>query len=71
MYAIRSYYAVCCGSQNAVLGGKCLGTAQNDTVYNDQRNKDTELEKERVGKCLHDQFHHRNEGGDDDSYNFV
>ena len=30
---------VCRGSQNAVFGGKCLGAAQNDTVYNDQRNK--------------------------------
>ena len=54
------------GGHDAVSGGKGLGASQNDAVDHDEGYKDTQLQEQGIGIGLHDQFHNRDKGSNND-----
>ena len=54
------------GRQHAVLGGIRFGTPQNDTVDHDKRYINTQRLVQIRYESVHEQFHHRDKGGNDD-----
>ena len=54
------------GANDTILGSVAFGTAQNDTVNDDQGDEQTQALGQSRDKCLQQQVDHGNETSDDD-----